>query len=78
MSAWDRFFCACCQTERPLSEKVKYGGAFSVRCQACVSRATGGKRGRGRPAKAVYEDDPPDYSVPTEVVEAWRESVGEW
>ena len=77
MGAWDKFFCSCCQTERPLSEKVKYGGGTAVRCKACVDRA-GGKRGRGRPAKFVYENDEPDTSVPVGVVEAWAESRDEW
>ena len=72
--AWDRFFCMCCQLERPNSEKVKVSPQH-VRCTSCINK---GKRRVGNPKMvSQYIPEDVDTSIPAEILDRYTESAEE-
>lgn len=79
MSAWDRFFCSTCQTERLITERQYIDKR--PRCTSCIAkRVTPAKRG-GRaklgadPYHGEYDHSMP--ALPQTVLDSYSESVSE-
>lgn len=70
MSAWDRFFCACCQHERAIADKVMV--RTMPRCTFCVRRA-----GRKTIQPRYEADDYERPELPSSVMDAYREAAAE-
>lgn len=71
MSAWDKFWCPACQQERPISERVRVGRNMP-RCIRCKTL----KSPRKYESSSGYEEDYDRPSIPADVLEAYRESIG--
>lgn len=78
IEAWDRFFCATCQMERPIAIRVRFGRNRMPRCEICVAKREAVKRGAGRkPNPRHYAEDlemPIETHIPDSVVAAYDES----
>ena len=71
---WDRFFCACCQTEKPIAKRVKLTASHS-RCSDCVARRAG-KAGNPKMVSQYIPEDV-DTSIPAEILDRYTESAEE-
>ena len=71
MSAWDKFFCASCQEERPVSERVRVAGN-RARCLRCKTLKSPRKY---ESSAGHYEDEYERPAIPTGVLDAYRESI---
>ena len=71
MNPWQKFFCASCQREKPISERRRVGTNLS-RCKACAEKSRllkAEKRDRGD--FEPYETP----TIPDEVMAAYREAM---
>jgi len=74
MSAWDRFFCGSCQTERALADKVVLKS--HARCSFCVKKK--GRPSVGQPPTMGYDEyEPPSHADYGGVMDAYREAYSE-
>ena len=87
MKAWDKFFCFCCQREKPLADAKKTAhrkarGSKTI-CAACVGKKLGNKL-YGHIDHHVHSqrsftdgEIAVESRIPTEVLDAYAESVAE-
>ena len=70
MSAWEKFFCASCQQERPVSERTRVGRNLA-RCLRCKSL----KSPRKYQSSGIIEDEYERPTIHVDVLDAYREST---
>ena len=68
--AWQRFYCAGCQAERDVSERVRRGNNLS-RCIRCTGRI---KPGRKPVVRYDDADDAAAVAIPDDVMAAYLEA----
>jgi len=71
MTAWDKFFCAACQRERPTLERVRIGKQNLVRCAGCATKSNPAFK----PKRHHVEEDYDFVTVPESIIESYREAM---
>jgi hypothetical protein len=75
-TAWSRFFCPCCQTERSTEIRVRVANN-TPRCTYCVSKSEPLKQKVGRKKRVEIVEEEHDGSVPGFILDAYREAMGD-
>jgi len=68
--AWPMFFCAACQRERPIAEKVRMSRNLT-KCRDCAEK----KRPVGRKPRLPDFDSYEAEDIPSSVMDSYREAL---